>query len=388
MIPISYNLRNLATRRTTTIVTALGVGLVVFVLACALMLGESVRRTLGSSGQTNGAIVVRKGSEAELSSSIDNPIVGLVLSAPGVKKRDDGKALGVGEVVVVAALKKLGTTGIANVQLRGVPDDVWAFRPDANIVAGRKAQPGTDEVVIGQRIRGRFLGVELGESFEIKKNRRAKVVGVFEDNGSSHESEVWADVDTLRTSFGREGIVSSVSVQLESPSTFDAFAAAIEQDKRLQLDALRETEFFEKQSEGTSKFVVALGSVIAFFFAIGAMIGAAITMYGSVANRQRELGTLRALGFSRRSILASFLVESIVLALMGGVLGIVASLGMGAVKFSMMNFQSWSEIVFTFRPTPSILLTSAFVAGLMGVLGGFFPAVQAARVSPIEAMRA
>jgi putative ABC transport system permease protein len=192
----------------------------------------------------------------------------------------------------------------------------------------------------------------------------------------------------LRAAYGREGIVSSVRVHLESPAAFDAFKIGVESEKRLGLQAMRETDFYERQSEGTSKFVGILGTLIAVFFSIGAMIGAMITMYAAVANRQREIGTLRALGFSRRSILGSFLIESVVLALIGGLVGTVASIGMGFVKFSMMNFSSWSEMVFIFDPTPNILGFAIGFAGMMGLVGGFFPAIRAARVSPVAAMRA
>ena len=255
------------------------------------------------------------------------------------------------------------------------------------VVAGRAPKPGTDEVMVGERIRGRFKGVDLGQSFELRKNRPANVVGVFSANGSSYESEVWADVDALRAAFAREGIVSSVRVKLESPETYDAFRAAMEGDKRFGYLVMKERDYFEKQSEGTSLFIGAMGTIVAVFFALGAMIGAMITMYAAVANRQREIGTLRALGFTRGSILVSFLVESIALALLGGLVGAAASCAMGLVHFSMMNFASWSEIVFKFEPTPGILLVALGFAGGMGVIGGFFPALAAARVSPTAAMR-
>lgn len=387
MIPIRYNIRSLAIRKTTTLVTAFGIALVVFVLATALMLAEGIRRAMNASGEPEVAVVLRKGSDAELSSSIDAPHVGLVLAAPGVAQ-NHGSAQGVGEVVVVAALDKIGGEGVSNVNLRGVPDNVFRFRKNARIVAGRLAKAGTDEVIVGKKIRGRFKGLELGQAFEIRKNRRAPVVGIFEDNGASTESEVWGDIDSVRTSFGREGLVSSVRVRLTSPAKFDGFRAAVEQDKRLGLMALQDQEFLEKQSEGVSIFVTALGSIIAFFFSIGAMIGAMITMYGAVAGRIREVGTLRALGFSRRAILSSFLLESLFLAGIGGLIGCLASLGMGFVTFSMMNFATWSEIFFTFTPTPQILLTALIAAGGMGLLGGLLPAIRAARVSPVNAMRA
>jgi putative ABC transport system permease protein len=386
MIPVRYNLRSLAVRKTTTIATALGIALVVFVLASALMLSEGIERTLTSSGSDDVAIVLRKGSNAELESTIEDPQVGLIKSMPGVRAQAEGPDA-VAEVIVVGAMEKIGSPGVTNVQIRGVPDSVMQFRPTVQIVEGRAAQPGSDEVIIGKRIRGRFRGTDLGQSFELKKNRPVKVVGVFADGGSSYESEIWADLDVLRTSYGREGIVSSVRVRLESPTKFEAFQAAVEQDKRLGLQAQREPTYYEKQSEGTSIFIRALGTLVAVFFSLGAMIGAAITMYAAVANRQREIGTLRALGFSRTSILVSFVLESLFLALGGGALGLLGALAMGSVSFSMINFASWSEIVFTFDPTPPILVTSFVFAGAMGFFGGFFPAVRAAKVSPIAAMR-
>jgi putative ABC transport system permease protein len=199
---------------------------------------------------------------------------------------------------------------------------------------------------------------------------------------------VWADLDTLRSAFGREGAVSSVRVRLESRSKLDAFRTAVEQDKRLGLMVMRETTYYEQQSENLALFIGIMGTLIAVFFSIGAMIGATITMYAAVANRQREIGTLRALGFSRTSILSSFLIEAVVLAFIGGAIGAAASLAMKMVTFSMVNFASWSEVVFSFDPTPSIIGKALVFAIGMGLLGGFFPAIRASRVSPVAAMRA
>jgi len=388
MIPVIYNVRSLTVRKATTIAASLGIGLVVFVLASALMLANGIEKTLGTTGDDANAIVIRKGSDNELSSGIEDAQVGLILSAPGVVKDAQGQPLGVKEVVAVIALEKAGMPGkLSNVQVRGVPDNVMPFRPTVRIVSGAPLQPGTDDAIVGKRLIGRFTGLEMGKTFELKKNRPLRVVGVFEDGGSSFESEVWVGLDTVRTSFGREGAVSSVRVRLDSPTKYDAFEAAIEQDKQLGLEAQREKEYYEKQSEGTSLFISILGIVIAVFFSVGAMIGAMITMYAAVANRQREIGTLRALGFSRGAILVSFLIEAFLLALAGGLVGVLGALAMGLVRFSMINFSTWSELVFTFDPTLKILVGSLLVGGVMGLIGGFFPAIRAARVSPIEAMR-
>ena len=386
MIPVRYNVRSLAVRKTTTLATALGIALVVFVLASALMLSAGIRKTLSISGKPDTAIVLRKGSDAELGSSIEEPDVNLVLAAPGVKK-ESGAPSAVAGGVVVAAMEKIGAVGVTNVQLRGVPDDVMRFRPEVTLVAGRVPQPGSDEVLIGERLRGRFKGLDLDQSFDIKKNRPVKVVGVFESGGSSYESEVWVDREVLRAAFGRQGHMSSIRVHLDSAAAFDAFQVGVEEDKRLGLMAMRESDYYERQSEGTSTFIGAMGTLISVLFSMGAMIGAMITMYAAVANRQREIGTLRALGFSRSSILGCFLLEAVLLALAGGAVGAAASLAMGYVKFSMMNFASWSEIVFSFDPTPQIIGRSLIFAGVMGLVGGFFPALRASRVSPVAAMR-
>jgi putative ABC transport system permease protein len=386
MVPIRYNLRSLAVRKRTSIAAGAGIALVVFVFAGALMLSDGIKRTLAKTGNADKAIVLRKGSQAELESSVDEAQVNLIFAAPGVRS-ESGVVDGVGEVVVVAAMDKLGTTGISNVQIRGVPDNVLKFRSSVKVIEGRPIAVGADEAMIGQRIRGRFKGLELGQTFEIKKNRPVKVVGVFEDSGSSFESEVWCDVHLVRSAFGRDGIVSSVRVHLESPAKFDGFKAAIEQDKQLGLEARTEPDYYERQSTETSIFITVLGVVIAVFFSIGAMIGATITMYAAVSNRQREIGTLRALGFSRFAILTSFLFEAIVLAFLGGLVGAVAAILMGFVKFSMINFVSWSEIVFTFSPTPPIIGSALVFSIMMGLLGGFMPAVRAARMSPLQAIR-
>jgi putative ABC transport system permease protein len=387
-IPLSYSVRSLFVRKTTTIATAFGIALVVFVLASSLMLSNGIKQTLVSTGAPDRAMVIRKGSDAELASSIENPTVGIIKSAPGVKK-DGTTPLGAGEVVVVIAQEKLGTDGkVSNVQVRGVEPMSYKLRGELDIIAGRPAQPGTDEVVIGKALRGRFQGLELGQSFELKKNRPVEVVGVFDAGGSGFDSEIWCDVDTLRSTFGREGLVSSVLVQLESPTKFDAFRAAMEHDKQLGLQAYREDEYYEKQSEGTSIFISAIGILVSLFFSIGAMIGATITMYAAVSQRSREIGTLQALGFSRFSVLVAFLFEAVVLALIGGALGALCSLGMGAVKFSMMNFATWQEVTFSFTPSVGIIVGSAVAGMVMGLIGGFFPAIRAARTKPIAAMRA
>ncbi|HTE54462.1 MAG TPA: FtsX-like permease family protein [Kofleriaceae bacterium] len=389
MIPLRYNVRSLLVRRTTSLATLIGVALVVFVLATALMLTAGIDKTLAASGSSDHVVVLRKGSDAEMASSIETSALSMVLAGPGVKKDSAGKPIGSGEIVtVILGDKADGSGGVSNVLVRGVADNVMELRPEAHVIEGRPARPGSDEVIIGRAIRGRFKGMDLGQHFDLKKNRPLTVVGVFEDGGSSFESEVWADVETVRSSFGREGTVTSATVTLDSPSKHDAFKLAVEQDKRLGLEVLRETTYYEKQSEATSMLMAVLGWVISVFFIIAAVIGAFITMNTAVAHRKREVGTLRAIGFSRRAILMSFTLECIVLAMTGAAIGVVLASLMSFVRFSVINWASWSEIVFTFQMTPGIVVTSVVVGGMTGLLGGIIPAFRASRMRPIDALRA
>jgi putative ABC transport system permease protein len=389
VIPISYNVRSLMVRKTTTLATAGGIALVVFVLAAAFMLSAGVSKTLVAGGRADNAIVTRKGADNEMSSSIEGPAVSLVLATPGVKKDEAGAALGGGEVVVVIAQDRLGGEPgqVTNILVRGVNDNVLKVRPDVRIVDGRPAKPGTDECVIGKGLVGKYRGMTIGDKFDLKKNRPVTVVGVFEAGGSSFESEVWVNLETARSSFGREGLVSSVTVRLDNAAKFDAFKATIETDKQLLLEARRETKYYEDQSQGTAIFIGIMGAVITVFCAAGATLGAMNTMFAAVAQRKREVGTLRALGFSKFAILTSFVVESTVLALAGGLVGLLGALALTTTRVSMMNFQTWQEISFSFAATPGILIGSVLAGTGMGIIGGFLPALKAAGTSPIEAMR-
>src|SRR6478752_5154155 len=355
MIPISYNVRSLMVRKTTTFATAGGIALVVFVLAAALMLSAGVKKTLVAGGRDDNAIVLRKGSGNELSSSIENATVSLILAAPGVKKDETGAPLGTGEVVVVIAQQKLSAEPgqVSNILVRGVTENVFKVRPEVHLIAGRAPKPGTDECLVGKGIAGNFQGMNLGGKFDLKKNRPVEVVGIFEAGGSSFESEVWANLDTARTSFGREGLVSSVTVRLESPAKLDGFKATVSTDKQLQLETKRETTYYEDQSQGTALFIAGMGWVVSVFCAFGAMLGAMNTMFAAVA----------------------------------GLVGLAASLLLSFARISMMNFATWQEVSFSFAPTAPLLIGSLVAGAAMGIVGGFLPALKAARTSPIEAMR-
>jgi putative ABC transport system permease protein len=384
MVPLRYNIRSLLVRKVTTGATAAGIAMVVFVFAAAQMLGEGINRALGNSGRPDTMIVLRNGSDAELSSGIQNDLLNLLTSQPGVAMERGGV---IGEIVIVITAQINDGSGVSNVLIRGMPATGFAFRPEAKIVSGRAPAPGSNEVVVGKAIAGRFKGISVGQSFDLRRNRPLNVVGVFEAGGSSFESEVWGDLDVIRTSLGRSGAVSSARVRLSSPAQFSSFKASVEANKQLGMKVMREADYYRKQSEQTSGFLVGMGTGVAILFAIAAMLGAAITMNGAVANRTREIGTLRALGFSRLGIMTSFVFEAVVLSLMGGAIGTVLVMGMTLVKFPVLNFQTFSEIVISFRATPAVVISSLVFSIVMGLVGGLFPAIRASRVSPIEAMR-
>lgn len=384
MVPLRYNTRSLWVRKVTTIAAASGIALVVFVFAAALMLDEGITRALASGGRTDTAIILRKGSDAELSSAIGNEYLGL-FRGPSQVKQSSGV---VGEIVIVVTAELTSGDGIANVLVRGTSSGGIAFRPELKVIRGRLPTPGTNEVIIGTGISGQFRGLDVGQSFDIRRNRPLAVVGEFTASGTAYESEVWGDLDVIRTALGRQAVVSSARVRLNQPSDFDAYRAAIESDKRFSMKVMRESDYYKKQSAATSQFLSGMGVAIAIMFSIAAMIGAAITMNGAIAHRSREIGTLRALGFSRRSILASFVFEAVVLAGIGGLIGSICVLGLSLVSFPVMNLQTFSQIVISFRATPAVFVKSIAFSGCMGLIGGLFPAIRAARITPVEAMRA
>jgi putative ABC transport system permease protein len=385
MVPVQYNIRSLFVRKITTTATALGIALVVAVFAGALMLQAGIQRALAASGRPEVAIVLRKGSDAELSSAIANEFLNLLGGHPQVAQGPGGGVIG--EVVVVIAAEHTDNSGVSNLVVRGTPADGFAFRPEVHIIEGRAPKPGTNEVAIGKGIAGRFKGTGMGETIELRHNRPLQVVGIFEANGSSYESEAWADVEVVRHALGREAGVSSARVKLNSPSELEAYKAEIEGDKRMSMKVMREGDYYAKSSEQMSGFLTGMGVAFAIMISIAAMLGAAITMNGAVANRSREIGTLRALGFSRISILLSFLFEALVLAVIGGAIGVLCVQLAALKEFPVMNFQTFSEIVIGFRATPEVIIKALVFSGIMGLIGGLVPAIRASRVSPIEAMR-
>jgi putative ABC transport system permease protein len=386
MVPIRYNVRSLLVRKVTTLATAGGIALVVFVYAAAQMLGEGAERAMVASGRADTVILLRKGSDAELSSAIGadyKKYGGLKEVAPV-----DGVGV-IGEIVTVVTAELADGTGrFSNVLVRGTPAQGLAFRPELKIVSGRMPKPGTNEAIVGKAISGRFKGVGPRQELLLARNRPLVMVGEFTAGGSSFESEVWGDLDVVRKYIGRESIVSSARARLVSPASFDAYRTAVENDPGSEIKVMIERDYYRKQSEGTAQFLTGFGIGIAILFSLAAMIGAAITMNSAVANRSKEIGTLRALGFSRRAILASFVLESIFLAVLGGGIGLAFVMLLTLASFSVLNFQTFSEIIIGFQATPQIISGALIFSAVMGLIGGLFPAIRAARVSPVEAMRA
>jgi len=385
-IPVGYIARNLLARRLTTALTAGGMALVVYVFATVLMLAAGLQKTLVSTGQDDNVVVIRRGSQTEVQSGIDRLQAGIVDSVPDIAVAADGQRLVSREPVVLINLPKRATTKPANVVIRGVTAGGLALRPQVHLVEGRMFRPGTAEVIAGRAIASGFQGAGLGETLRFA-SRDWTVVGVFDAGRSGFDSEIWGDAEQMMQAFRRTSY-SSMLFKLADPARFDEVKATLESDPRLTLEAKRETRFYADQSEALAKFISYLGTAISIIFSIGAIIGAMITMYASVAARVGEIGTLRALGFTRTSILLAFLGESLLLGLVGGVVGLAGASVMQALSISTTNFQTFAEIAFTFTLTPGIVVASLAFALLMGFVGGFLPAARAARLRIVDALRA
>jgi len=386
-IPLKYILRSSVSRRLTTVITILGVALVVFVFSAVLMMANGVQKTLRSTGSDDNLIVVRKAALSEIMSIIDREAAGIMVNLPQVMRFPDGTPMSSKEVVVIINLNKLGSAGISNVTVRGVEEAAFQLRPQVRIVEGRTFRWGSREVIAGAGITHRFAGAQIGEKVKFGGDFWT-VVGTFDSEGSGFDSELWGDLDQIADAFKRSSL-STVTLRLKNPDDFSEVTSAFESDNRLQYFVpKREKRFFEEQSEMMAKFIRILGIFITVIFSTGATIGAMITMYGAVANRTVEIGTLRALGFFRRSILMAFLIESLVLSLGGGLLGLgIASL-LQFFTISTLNFGSFSELAFSFAISPGIVAISLGFSLLMGLIGGFLPAIGAARLNIVQALRA
>ncbi len=385
-LPLTYVVRNVAARKLTTALTAGGMALVVYVFATVLMLAAGLERTLVATGEDDNVIVIRRGAQTEIQSGVDRRQAGIVESLPDIAIGADGERLVSKEPVVLISLPKRDSNKPSNVVIRGVTAAGLALRPQVRLVEGRMFRPGTSEIVTGRSIATGFQGAGVGETLRFA-SRDWTVVGVFDAGRTGFSSEIWGDAEQMLQAFRRLGF-SALIFRLADAARFDAVKEQLESDPRLTVEAKRETRFYADQSEALSKFITYLGTSISVIFSIGAIIGAMITMYASVASRTAEIGTLRALGFSRAAILGAFLIEALVLALLGGVAGLVAASFMQALSISTMNFQTFAELAFGFALTPRIVAATLAFALAMGFVGGFLPAVRAARLSIVDALRA
>lgn len=384
-IPFSYSWRNLITRRLTTFLTAGGMALVVFVFASIMMLSNGLEKTLVETGSDQNVIITRKGANSEMQSGVDRNQASIIETQPEVATGPDGRPLVTRELVVPIGLIKRGTQKPSNVIIRGISQASLVLRPQVRLVQGRMPRSGSSEIMVGNSIARRFHGVGLGESLHFAM-RDWQVVGIFDAGTTGFSSEVWGDVDQIMQAF-RRPVYSSLTFRLRDAADFQAMKERIETEPRLTVEVRREKKYYHDQSEAMSKFIRILGIALTIIFSLGAIIGALITMYAAVANRVGEIGTLRALGFQRLSILAAFLAEAVFLGLLGGVSGIILASFMQLITISTMNWQTFSELAFSFTLSFSIVLKSLLFALFMGLVGGVIPAFRASRLKIVDALR-
>lgn len=388
-VPVVYNVRSLTVRRVTTAVTVVGLSLVVLVFAVVLMLSGGIKATLRATGDELNAKVIRKGSQNEIQSGLLPENLRLVAAMPEVAAGPDGKPLASAEVVVLIYARREGAADEsmgANLSVRGLGPAGMALHQPAKL-DGRLFRAGTSELVIGKNLVGKFDGARLGGTMRFAR-RDWQVVGVMDQGGSGFDSEVWGDVEQMLDAFQRRPSFSSITMRLRDRSVIPTLQARFEADPQLNsLEISSERRYWEAQSEQLAMFVTFLGTFVAVIFAIGAVLGAMITMYAQVSARVREIGTLRAMGFRRRAVLVSFVVESVLLGLAAGGIGLGGASFAQLAEFTTTNFQTFSEITFRFVLTPDVVAATLLFAATMGFAGGLLPAVRAARMPITRATR-
>jgi putative ABC transport system permease protein len=381
----NYNLRSMIVRKGTAAMTAMGIAMVVAVFVMTMAIAQGFRGALVASGSNDNAILLRKGATSETVSAVLRPQLSLIEAQPQVARGADGHALASPELVVIISLPRASDNHPANVPLRGVGPRAFEIRNTLTFVEGRRLAPGMREINVGQQAVHRFKGLSLGSDVKFGGTTWT-VVGVFTADDASFESEVWGDVDLMMPAFQRNGY-QSVTVKLVDPSAFDAFQAAIAADPRLDLKPQPERDYYDGQSATTGTLIRIFATFVTAILSIGAVFGAMNTMYAAVAYRTREIGTLRALGFSRLRIVSAFLAESVALAIVGGVIGCIIALPVHGLSTGAMNMTSFSELAFKFRITPGLLLAGLLFSALMGAAGGLLPAIRAARIPVARALR-
>lgn len=385
-VPVSYNFRSIRARWTSTIVAVIGIAGTVGVFVAMLSLARGFKATLVASGSPGNVLVMRAGSPSEMMGGITLDTVKIVEDAPGVAREGDAPLV-TQEVVGVVPFPLVSNGADANVQVRGVSPNVLQIRNFVKIKEGRMFTPGLSEMVAGKNASTTYQGLTVGNTV-VFGGGRWHVVGVFDAGGSSFDSEVWCDAKILSEVLKRPGnIFQSATIHLTSPAAFQQFKDAVTSDPRLNVDATREVDYYAKQSTTMTRLITVLGGLVAAVMAIGAVFGALNTMYSAVAERGREIATMRALGFSHTSVILSFLFEALLIALVGGILGCLAVLPLNGLTTSTMNFQTFSNLAFAFKITFNLLVMGVLFALVMGILGGVLPALRAALRPVVVALR-
>ncbi len=376
-------MRNLWARRVTTLLTLSGLGLVVFVFVAILMLAHGLEQTLGRTGDPANAILLSKGALSEIESSLSRDQTGVLATQPEVVTLADHQAA-VREIALQLTLRKQEGGGLASLSLRGSSPDAFAVRPRVRIVQGRAWQPGTTEVIVGTQVARQFPEARLAETLRFGR-REWTVVGIFEAEGSGFDSEVWGDAEQLMTTFHRTAF-SSMTLRLADTEVLPAFKARLERDSRFKVSVKREPEYYEGKADTLARLIRVTGLFLTVVFSVGAILGATMTMSASVAHRTTEIGTLRTLGFTRRHILQAFLLESILLGLAGGLLGVAGAALLNSVTISTVNWDTGAELAFGFHLTPGMVGEGVLFAVCMGLIGGLVPAARAARLEIVQAL--
>lgn len=385
-IPFVYNVRSVKVRWNSAVVAILGIAGTVGVFVAMLSLAKGFKATLVASGAPDNAIVLRTGSTNEMDSSVTLDQVHVIEGAPGVA-RSEGGPLVSPEVVVIRNFPLRSTGTDANVQVRGVSPKALEVRKQVKVVEGRFFQPGLFELVVGRNATHSYTGLELGDTIRFG-GATWKVVGIMDSGGSAFDSEVWADSRVLDQVYHYpQDVFRSVTVHLTSPQALQSFNDSLTSDPRMSVGVSREVEYYDKESRALTSMITVLGGIVAVIMGIGAIFGALNTMYSAVAERGREIATMRALGFGGPSVVTSFIIESLLIALIGGLVGCLAVLPLNGLTTGTINWQTFSHLAFAFKITPLLLLLGILFALLMGFLGGVFPAIRAARRPVAEALR-
>lgn len=374
------NLRSVPSRLGASSVIVVGIAGVVAVLVALLAMGAGFRGALERSGEADRAIVLRGGSSGELSSGISNEARNIIASFPGVNAAS-------GELYTVTDIPKRANQSMANVVVRGVEEAAFAIRSELRVVTGRRFEPGRGEVIVGRGAAAEFEGLDLGSRIELRDSSWT-IVGIFEAGGSAYESEIWADLGSAQSAFRVGGFQSSLRLRVADPAVIADMAAHVADDPRLDLEVISELDYYRAQADQLASLITGFGYAVASIMAIGAVFAALNTMYSAVSTRTVEIGTLRALGFRGLPVVVSVMIEALALALLGGALGAgLAYLGFNGMTVSTLNSASFSQVAFDFAVTPALMSLGLLWAVLLGIVGGLFPAVRAARLPITAALR-